>query len=91
VFPHLELPLQRVGEGQVVEVTRELGWRSRVQAKLVELEPPGWARELGDPPTSVRGRRVWSTSVLSVRLPVTAAPASDRAFAGGHARPCPDK
>jgi hypothetical protein len=41
------------------EVTGELGWRSRVHAKLAELERPGWARELGEPPAGVRGQRAW--------------------------------
>jgi hypothetical protein len=41
------------------ELTRLLAWRGRVGAKAVELERPGWTRELGEPPASVRGRRVW--------------------------------
>jgi hypothetical protein len=36
-----------------------LAWRSRVHATAAELEQPGWARELGEPPPSVRGRRAW--------------------------------
>jgi conjugative relaxase-like TrwC/TraI family protein len=41
------------------ELTRVLAWRGRVHAKAAELERPGWTRELGEPPTSVRGRRAW--------------------------------
>jgi conjugative relaxase-like TrwC/TraI family protein len=41
------------------ELTRVLAWRGRVGAKAAELERPGWTRELGEPPRSVRGRRVW--------------------------------
>jgi conjugative relaxase-like TrwC/TraI family protein len=41
------------------ELTRVLAWRGRVQAMAAELERPGWTRELGEPPRSVRGRRAW--------------------------------
>lgn len=41
------------------ELTRVLAWRGRVHAKAAELERPAWARELGEPPASVRGRRAW--------------------------------
>jgi conjugative relaxase-like TrwC/TraI family protein len=41
------------------ELTRVLAWRGRVGAKAAELERPGWTRELGEPPQSVRGRRAW--------------------------------
>jgi hypothetical protein len=41
------------------ELTRVLAWRGRVGAKVAELDRPGWSRELGELPTSVRGRRAW--------------------------------
>jgi conjugative relaxase-like TrwC/TraI family protein len=41
------------------ELTRVLAWRGRVGAMAAELERPAWARELGEPPQSVRGRRAW--------------------------------
>jgi hypothetical protein len=41
------------------ELTRVLAWRGRVGAKAAELDRPGWSRELGELPTSVRGRRAW--------------------------------
>jgi len=41
------------------ETTRELGWQARVAAKAAELERPAWTAELGEPPTSVRGRRAY--------------------------------
>jgi hypothetical protein len=44
---------------QARELTRVLAWRGRVHARAAELERPAWARELGEPPASVRGRRVW--------------------------------
>jgi hypothetical protein len=34
---------------------RELAWRGRVDARAVELERPGWLRELGEPPATVKG------------------------------------
>jgi hypothetical protein len=47
--------------------TRELGWQARVAAKAAELERPAWTAELGEPPTSVRGRRALrhATGLLS--------------------------
>jgi hypothetical protein len=41
------------------EFTRVLAWCGRVHARAAELERPGWTRELGEPPASVRGRRAW--------------------------------
>ena len=41
------------------ELTRVLAWRGRAAAKAAELERPGWTRELGEPPQSVRGQRAW--------------------------------
>jgi hypothetical protein len=41
------------------ELTRVLAWRGRVHAMAAELQQPTWTRELGEPPTSVRGRRAW--------------------------------
>jgi hypothetical protein len=40
-------------------VTRELAWQTRVAATAAELDRPGWAAELGEPPTSLRGRRAY--------------------------------
>jgi conjugative relaxase-like TrwC/TraI family protein len=42
---------------------RELAWRGRVDARAVELERPGWLRELGEPPATVKGQRVWRHAV----------------------------
>jgi hypothetical protein len=36
---------------------RELAWRGRVDARAVELARPGWLRELGEVPTTVKGQR----------------------------------
>jgi hypothetical protein len=45
---------------------RELGWRGRVDARAVELERPGWLRELGELPATVKGRRVWRQAVARI-------------------------
>jgi hypothetical protein len=47
--------------------TRELAWQTRVAAKAAELDRPAWAAELGEPPTSLRGRRAYrhATRLLS--------------------------
>jgi hypothetical protein len=44
----------------------ELAWRSRVGIRAVELERPGWLRELGEPPTTVKGQRGWRQAVARV-------------------------
>jgi conjugative relaxase-like TrwC/TraI family protein len=38
---------------------RELAWRGRVEARAAELERPGWLRELGELPATVKGQRAW--------------------------------
>jgi hypothetical protein len=53
------------------EVTRELGWRGRVHTELAELDRPGWARELGEPPRSLRGRRGWRQALATGRHDAT--------------------
>jgi hypothetical protein len=47
----------RVGERAV---TRELGWRGRVDQRVLALDPPSWLlAELGPLPTDPQERRVW--------------------------------
>jgi conjugative relaxase-like TrwC/TraI family protein len=48
-------------------VTRELAWQTRVAATAAEMDRPAWAAELGEPPTSLRGRRAYrhATRLLS--------------------------
>jgi conjugative relaxase-like TrwC/TraI family protein len=36
---------------------RELAWRGRVEVRTVELERPGWLRQLGEVPATVKGQR----------------------------------
>jgi hypothetical protein len=42
---------------------RELAWRGRVDQRAIELERPGWLRELGEPPATVKGQRAWRQAV----------------------------
>jgi conjugative relaxase-like TrwC/TraI family protein len=42
---------------------RELAWRGRVDQRALELERPGWLRELGDRPATVKGQRAWRQAV----------------------------
>jgi len=44
-------------------LTRVQAWRQRAEACAVELERPGWSRELGQRPATVKGGRVWDRSV----------------------------
>jgi hypothetical protein len=44
-------------------IGREGGWRTRAEARAVELERPGWAGELGERPASVKGGRAWDRAV----------------------------
>jgi AAA domain len=46
--------------------TRELAWRGRVGTRAVELERPGWLRQLGGPPATVTGQRAWRQTVARV-------------------------
>jgi conjugative relaxase-like TrwC/TraI family protein len=45
---------------------RELAWRGRVDARTVQLERPGWLRELGEPPATVKGQRALRQVVARV-------------------------
>jgi conjugative relaxase-like TrwC/TraI family protein len=45
---------------------RELAWRGRVGTRAAELERPGWLRELGGPPATVKGRRAWRQAVARI-------------------------
>jgi conjugative relaxase-like TrwC/TraI family protein len=45
---------------------RELAWRGRVDARAVELERPGWLRELGELSATVKGQRAWRQTVARV-------------------------
>src|SRR6266508_2293836 len=44
-------------------VVREDKWRTRAQARAVELERPEWSRELGERPATVKGGRAWDRAV----------------------------
>jgi AAA domain/UvrD-like helicase C-terminal domain len=44
-------------------VVREDKWRTRAQARAVELERPEWSRELGQRPASIKGGRAWDRAV----------------------------
>jgi hypothetical protein len=44
-------------------VVREDKWRGRAEARAVELLQPGWSRELGERPTSIKGGRAWDRAV----------------------------
>jgi conjugative relaxase-like TrwC/TraI family protein len=45
---------------------RELAWRTRVELRALELERPGWLRELGQPPTSIKGQRAWRQAAAHI-------------------------
>jgi hypothetical protein len=45
------------------ELLRVQGWRNRAEARAVELEQPGWSRDLGDRPATVKGGRAWDRAV----------------------------
>jgi conjugative relaxase-like TrwC/TraI family protein len=45
---------------------RELAWRGRVDQRAIELERPGWLRELGERPATVKGQRAWRRAVSRV-------------------------
>jgi len=44
-------------------VVREDKWCTRAEARAVELLLPGWSRELGERPTSIKGGRLWDRAV----------------------------
>jgi hypothetical protein len=45
---------------------RELAWRNRVELRALELERPGWLRELGQPPASIKGQRAWRQAAAHI-------------------------
>jgi hypothetical protein len=45
---------------------REQAWRGRVDVRAVELERPGWLRELGEVPATVKGQRAWRQTLARV-------------------------
>jgi conjugative relaxase-like TrwC/TraI family protein len=45
---------------------RELAWRNRVDARAAELERPGWLRELGALPATVKDQRAWRQTIARV-------------------------
>jgi conjugative relaxase-like TrwC/TraI family protein len=58
---HHEANPNLVAEYQAV--VREDKWRTRAEARAVELLQPGWSRELGQRPTSIKGGRAWDRAV----------------------------
>ena len=46
---------------------REQAWRSRVHQRAIELERPGWLRELGEPPATVKGQRAWRQTAARIQ------------------------
>jgi hypothetical protein len=57
------------GELRVQEraLTRELGWRGRVDQRALVLDPPGWlVAELGPVPTDPRERAVWRVAAAEL-------------------------
>jgi hypothetical protein len=48
------------------ELARVLAWRGRVEVRAVELERPGWLRELGEVPATVKGQRALRQVVARV-------------------------
>jgi conjugative relaxase-like TrwC/TraI family protein len=53
--------------GQDRELTRVLAWRGRVDARAVELARPGWLRELGEPPATVKGQRALRQTLAHIQ------------------------
>jgi conjugative relaxase-like TrwC/TraI family protein len=58
---HREANSELVAEYQAV--VREDKWRTRAEARAVELLQPGWSRELGQRPAAVKGGRAWDRAV----------------------------
>src|SRR5215218_7388246 len=46
---------------------RELAWRDRVDQRSIELERPGWLRDLGERPATVKGQRAWRQAVSRIQ------------------------
>ena len=45
---------------------REQAWRGRVDVRAVALERPGWLREFGEPPATVKGQRALRQTVARI-------------------------
>jgi hypothetical protein len=45
---------------------RELAWRNRAELRALELERPGWLREVGPPPASIKGQRAWRQAAAHI-------------------------
>jgi conjugative relaxase-like TrwC/TraI family protein len=45
------------------ELLRVQAWRHRAEARAVEMERPGWSRDLGERPATVKGGRAWDRAV----------------------------
>jgi hypothetical protein len=45
---------------------REQAWRNRAELRALELEQPGWLRELGEPPTTIKGQRAWRQAAAAI-------------------------
>jgi hypothetical protein len=45
---------------------RELAWRNRADLRALELERPGWLRELCQPPATVKGQRAWRQAAAHI-------------------------
>jgi hypothetical protein len=45
---------------------RELAWRNRADLRALELERPGWLREVGQPPATVKGQRAWRQAAAHI-------------------------
>ncbi len=58
---HREANPELLAEYQAV--VREDKWRSRADARAVELLQPEWSRDLGERPTNVKGGRAWDRAV----------------------------
>jgi hypothetical protein len=59
-------------------VVRELGWRGRAIARVLELERPAWLVELlGEPPETSRGGRAWRQTAARLQHYRDAYPSTD--------------
>jgi conjugative relaxase-like TrwC/TraI family protein len=46
---------------------RELAWRGRADVRAIALQRPGWLRELGQPPATIKGQRAFWQTVVRVQ------------------------
>ena len=46
---------------------QELAWRDRADVRALALERPGWLRELGQPPATIKGQRAFWQTVQRVQ------------------------